>query len=87
MPWYQSWNGKFVDKTSSAEWTKCMNDSRVITLEDLSQGWGTFVDTAIRSLQSEEPADNNIFDLQGRRLAKVPSKGVYIINGKKYIKN
>lgn len=41
MPWYQTWNGRFVDKTSKEEWRKCMSDSRVITLEDRSAGWQT----------------------------------------------
>lgn len=36
MPWYQTWNGKFVNKTSADQWRKCMNDPRVITLDDLS---------------------------------------------------
>lgn len=30
--------------------------------------------------------DNHIYDLQGRRLYSVPEKGIYIKNGKKYIK-
>lgn len=30
--------------------------------------------------------DRHIFDLQGRRLYSVPEKGIYIQNGKKYIK-
>lgn len=36
MPWYQTWNGRFVSKTSNEEWHKCMEDSRVITLENIS---------------------------------------------------
>ena len=43
MPWYQTWGGNFVDKTSKEEWTKCMNDDRIITLEDLSAGWPTAI--------------------------------------------
>jgi beta-mannanase len=83
MPWYQTWNGNFVDKTSKEEWTKCMNDDRVITLEDLSAGWPT----AILSPRSSFliPHGKAIFDLQGRRLTKIPSKGLYILNGKKQL--
>jgi hypothetical protein len=77
MPWYQTWGGNFVDKTSKEEWTKCMNDSRVITLEDLSAGWGT--STAILSPKSALPAADAIYNLQGHRLAKIPSKGLYIL--------
>lgn len=35
MPWYNSWSGNFVTgKTTNAEWTKVMNDERIITLDD-----------------------------------------------------
>ena len=81
MPWYQTWGGNFVDKTSKEEWTKCMNDTRVITLEDLSAGWGT--STAILLPKSTQSASDAIYDLQGRRLTMIPSKGLYVLNGKK----
>ena len=87
MPWYQSWSGKFVDKTSADEWKKCMGDERVITLEDLSEGWGTYTgETAIQSLKADNVC-NVLYDLQGRRLLKVPSKGIYIRDGKKAVKS
>lgn len=81
MPWYQTWNGNFVDKTSREEWTKCMSDDRVITLEDLSGGW-----TAIQPLKTAAEASPYLYDLQGRRLSKAPSKGLYIQNGRIVIK-
>lgn len=81
MPWYQSWGGNFVDKTSKEEWTKCMNDDRVITLEDLSEGWGTY--TSILVPRLSQPANQTIYDLQGRRLSMIPSAGLYIQNGRK----
>lgn len=80
MPWYHTWNGNFVSQTSNAEWKKCMNDSRVITLDDLSAGWGT--STAIRNPQQERRDSLSIYDLKGHRLKEVPSKGLYIRNGK-----
>lgn len=80
MPWYHTWDGNFVSQTSSAEWTKCMNDPRVITLDDLSAGWGT--STAIRSPLQERRDSLSIYDLKGHRLKEVPSKGLYIRNGK-----
>ena len=85
MPWYNSWDGKYVDKTSAEEWKKCMSDERVITLEDLAEGWGTYIDTAIKSQKTVEPTDSAIFDLQGRRLSEVPAKGLYIQNGRKFV--
>ena len=89
MPWYQSWGQKeedmFINKTSAEEWTKCMGDERVITLEDLSEGWGTYIETGIQSLKAVEPASQTIYDLQGRRLTTAPAKGLYIKDGKKFV--
>ena len=39
MPWYQTWNGNFVDKTSKAEWRKCMSHELVVTLDEMNDGW------------------------------------------------
>ena len=89
MPWYQSWGQKeedmFINKTSAEEWTKCMGDERVITLEDLAEGWGTYIETGIQSLKAVEPASQTIYDLQGRRLTTAPAKGLYIKDGKKFV--
>ena len=83
MPWYQTWNGNFVNKTSAAEWKKCMNDSRVITLEDRAAGWNSY--TAISTLDAEKTDNQAIYDLQGRHLTEIPSKGFYIKGRKKYL--
>ncbi|MBR6047109.1 MAG: hypothetical protein IKP44_03335, partial [Bacteroidaceae bacterium] len=40
--------------------------------------------TGMRFLRIKE--DNSFYDLSGRKLEKEPSKGIYIENGKKYIK-
>ena len=40
---------------------------------------------AITTITSDK-ADNRIFDLQGRELKSVPETGIYIQNGKKYVK-
>ena len=43
--------------------------------------------TGISTIASDEkPVDNRIFDLQGRELQSVPEHGIYIQNGKKYVK-
>ena len=44
------------------------------------------VDTGISTINTDQPADNRIFDLQGRELNCVPESGIYIQNGKKYVK-
>lgn len=79
MPWYQTWGGKFVDKTSREEWTKCMGDSRVITLDDLSAGWGAY--TAVTAPRCPV-VGGSVYDLQGRLLSSAPSRGLYIKDGK-----
>ena len=76
MPWYQTWNGNFVSKTSSQEWTKCMTDPRVVTLEDRSAGWPTY--TPVAAPAADSAATPALYDLQGRRLAAPPAKGLYI---------
>ena len=82
MPWYQTWNGKFVDKTSREEWTKCMTDERVITLEDLSAGWNS--QTVIALPKANWAESRAVFDLAGYRIPQAPSRGVYIKGGRKY---
>ena len=82
MPWYQTWNGGFVNKTSNEEWRKCMNDPRVVTLDDLEGGWEAYA-AHIPAITSSAASDHRIFDLQGRILTHKPSKGLYIQNGKK----
>ena len=42
--------------------------------------------TAISTIAVDQPTDNRIFDLQGRELQSVPEHGIYIQNGKKYVK-
>lgn len=83
MPWYQTWGGNFVNKTRKEEWTKCMNDSRIVTLEDLSRGWNAY--TGIQVPMVRQHNHQAIYDLQGRRLPEVPHQGIYIRNGKKII--
>ena len=51
---------------------------------DAQQGQGTGIGDPL--LQNGEIIKNNkVYDLQGRRLNAVPQKGLYIINGKKYV--
>ena len=42
--------------------------------------------TGINTINSDNTGDNRIFDLQGRQLQSVPEHGIYIQNGKKYVK-
>ncbi len=40
----------------------------------------------ISTINTDKAVDNRIFDLQGRELQSVPEHGIYIQNGKKYVK-
>ena len=42
--------------------------------------------SAISTINADQNVDNRIFDLQGRELQSVPEHGIYIQNGKKYVK-
>ena len=50
------------------------------TLSDIT------VTTGINEVERDVSSDDRIYDLSGRRLSKKPEKGIYIQNGKKYIK-
>ena len=83
MPWYQTWNGKFVDKTSAAEWKKCMSDPRVITLDEMNEGWQP---TAIDETVSDMAENQEVYDLQGRPFSSIPDRGLFIMGGRVVIK-
>ena len=85
MPWYQTWNGGFVNKTSPEEWRKCMNDPRVVTLDDLSGGWEAYAADRISTVSIAAGGEQSIYDLQGRALNRPPVRGIFIRNGKKVI--
>lgn len=83
MPWYQTWDGNFVTQSSKEEWTKCMNDDRVITLEDLSSGWDAYTGITAPKTAAKHHSQT-CYNLQGQRVT-CPGKGLYIIDGKKMI--
>ena len=45
---------------------------------------GTFVldDTAVEDIEAEGANNKTIYDLQGRKIEKITSSGIYIIDGK-----
>ena len=84
MPWYNTWNGNYVYKTSNAEWKSCMSNPCVITLDDLSAGWEA--QTSI----TQHPAPNTqhpapIYSISGQCIASATHSGIYIVNGKKML--
>lgn len=86
MPWYQSWNGNFVNQTSATEWKKCLTDNRVITLEDMP-GWDTYT-TDIHSTNNKPNGNLVVYNLNGvkHKATDINNPGIYIINGKKTIR-
>lgn len=78
MPWYQTWNGKFIDKTSKEEWQKCMNDARTISLSDMP-GWDSYA--GMKPVQAKRQSEEGFYNLKGQRLKKKPSGGFFISGG------
>ena len=64
-------------------WT--IDEPLVISL-DVADGAVSETPTAISEIAVDKATDNRIFDLQGRELSRVPESGIYIQNGKKYVK-
>ena len=42
--------------------------------------------TGVRNIESHLPATSLMYDLQGRRLLSVPQKGIFIMDGKKFVR-
>jgi hypothetical protein len=78
MPWYQTWGGKFIDKTSKEEWKKCMNDARTIELSDMP-GWDKY--TGIIPTHATRQPQEGFYNLKGEKLRKKPSRGYFISGG------
>lgn len=72
MPWYHTWNSKFIDQTPDAVWKSNMEDERVISLEDMP-GWDQYKpnqDTSTTRLAKVSPfygpaTTIGIFDMNG----------------------
>lgn len=84
MPWYNTWDGKFVSKTSREEWRKVMSDPRVITLDELSAGWEAY--TSISAPLRQASTCHLLFSLDGRLLQDGPAKGILIKDGRKILR-
>ena len=64
-------------------WT--VDDPVKIVLNKVGDKVTQIVD-AISTITTDKAVDNRIFDLQGRELSRIPESGIYIQNGKKYVK-
>lgn len=83
MPWYQTWDGGFVNKTSADEWKKCMTDPDVITLNDMP-GWKA--STGIQVAEEDEGERGaTMFDLRGVPVSSAMQKGIYIVGKRKVL--
>jgi hypothetical protein len=66
---------------------ECYEDGVCIFNIDILMELMTNKETAISEIKKSAPkTDNTLFDLQGRRISGKPAKGMYIQNGKKYVK-
>ncbi|MBR0025479.1 MAG: hypothetical protein IJP59_12860, partial [Muribaculaceae bacterium] len=78
-------------ETASMSYTGGVEGTRAWTIDEpltitLNKNGGEVTVTAISTITIDQPVDNRIFDLQGRQLQSVPEHGIYIQNGKKYVK-
>ena len=73
----------FTGGPEQASWT--IDEPIILELEK-ADGKVRPVGTAISTITTDQAVDNRIFDLQGRELQSVPEHGIYIQNGKKYVK-
>lgn len=62
--------------------------SRSIRIDMIGEGATTGIKDVqvITSNEADNIAKAGIYDLQGRKLSKEPTQGIYIKNGKKYVK-
>ena len=68
--------------------------SLIITQQDAGEGYPfefipVSIPTDIHQMQSYDnstSAYKGIYDLQGRRLNGIPQRGIYILNGKKFVR-
>ena len=74
MPWYHTWNSKFIDQTPDAVWKSNMEDDRILTLDKMP-GWDKYT--------PKTPVDTST-----TRLVKVPqfygtatTVGIFDMNG------
>lgn len=82
MPWYQSWDGKFVDKTAKAEWKKCLSDDRILTL-DRMPGWEA--EAGIEAIEATPSAEPHAYNLSGQPISGEHRGTIRIVNGRKLI--
>ncbi|SHL81755.1 Carbohydrate binding module (family 35) [Fibrobacter sp. UWT2] len=72
MPWYHTWNSKFIDQTPDAVWKSNMEDDRILTLDKMP-GWDKYKpnqDTSTTRLAKVSPfygpaTTIGIFDMNG----------------------
>ena len=73
--------------TGGPEGTRAWTADEPVVLKLKKEGnTVTEVQTAITTINTDQAVDNRIFDIQGRELKSVPEHGIYIQNGKKYVK-
>lgn len=78
MPWYQTWDGKFLDQTAKTVWKANMEDACVITLDEMP-GW----DKVTIATTSEAPCTPNykLGDLDTARVTVEIKPGDLATNG------
>lgn len=80
MPWYNSWNGGFIDQTSASLWKSAMASDLIITLDEMP-GWSTFTKSdPCKNLNSELKKEAECTDYKGTALNCNNQSGTSVIN-------
>ena len=80
----QAWNWADVD--GKFMFAKLLIQNNAMTQDDIKKQMIADKTTGISILRPTRQPDGRIYDLQGHRVTDTSRKGIYIINGKKYVK-
>lgn len=62
------------------------SDAKTMPIYVIGEGYATGIEDIHVISDEDESGKQGIFDLQGRQLNAEPTHGIYIKNGKKYVK-
>ncbi len=72
--------------TGGVEGTRAWTGDKIVAQLNKTGDKVRQVYTGINTIDADKNVDNRIFDIMGRELQTVPEHGIYIQNGKKYVK-
>ena len=80
----QAW--EWTDNDARFMFAKLLIQNNAMSASDIKAQMATDTTTGISALKADDRTDGYVYDLQGRRVTNPQRKGIYIKNGKKFIK-